>query len=142
LQKLPDPFVAMHDQAVPSFGLTLSAAVNCRRSAMIKRKEMPAAPLHLAFTMQGNSSPAASLPCAARYHIMEHDNIGQNRAALFELATKLKRFAEESESEGYRGLFMLAAAALDERAFFLPAGDIVEAIQGPILSRPDRKHYH
>ncbi len=85
---------------------------------------------------------AAPLRAAGRYGVMEHDCIGGNRAALSELATKLKRFAEESDSEGYRGLFLLAAAALDERASLLRGSDIAAAPHAPIWRGPIRKHYH
>jgi hypothetical protein len=81
------------------------------------------------------------LRAAKRYQAMEHAGIGQNYEALLELAAKLRRFAEETECEGYGGLFLLAASALDERAFFVAAGD-ADIMNNPAMPCPDRSRFN
>ena len=99
--------------------------------------------LHVAFIMPGGSSaPDGSLPGAERCTVMGQGSIHKNHAALLALAAKLRRFAEVSDNDGYRGLFLLAAAALDERAILMSVNDVAAETYDPILHCPPRNQYH
>jgi hypothetical protein len=55
--------------------------------------------------------------------------MAHNAKSLLDLAAKLRKFASEIEGEGYRGLFLLSASALEERAFLLTAADATTSAQ-------------